>query len=586
MKISMESFGLQPDREQDATLAVFEALQACKGVPGAELLFPPGRYHFRPELAVERHLYITNHDQGGTRKIAFDLRGFSGLTIDGQGSEFWFHGSIIPFAIDRSERVELKRFAIDWQRPMFDQGTVVGAGPDSFDVRLREGTPYEAADGKLYFEYGGRILPVWGLHDIDPVTMAHAYQSGDRISWSSFEKLRIDEIGAGLLRVSGRPRHIPKIGNRIGMRFGRRQHPAFFIRNSSGVRLERVAVYHAPGMALVAQRSADIHLREFDVRLRPGSDRVFSATADATHFTNCRGSIVMEHCLFENQLDDPCNVHGIYAQVAERAADDALLVRLMEPMTKGVEIAGPGDRLRLVRRDSLLAYGEAVAAGAFRLNADYQLIRFRERLPEQLRAGDVVENATWNPDLTVRHCTARANRARGFLVTTPGRVLLEHNTISAPGAAVKISGDASSWYESGAVNDVTIRHNRFLSSNYCCPDWGKAVIDIDPEIADPEAHGECYHRNIRIESNVFETFDIGLVYGRSVDGFTFRDNRIVRTGDYPMHRYMRHAIQLNAVRNVDISDNEAPEDGDSILLGSRAYSFSEGVRLPGGIDAG
>ncbi|MEF3302752.1 alpha-1,3-galactosidase-related protein [Paenibacillus sp. GYB003] len=584
MIIDMESRGLKGDREQDATLAVFEALRDCRDRPGAKLVFPQGRYHFRPELAVERHLYITNHDQGGTRKIAFPLTGHSGLTIDGQGSEFVFHGSIIPFAIDRCEGIELKRFSIDWERPMFDQGTVVEKGEDSFDVRLREGTAYEVKDGKLYFAYDGGWLPVWGLHDIDPATMAHAYQSGDRISWSSFKKLRIDEIGRGLVRVSGHPRHVPAVGNRIGMRFGRREHPGFFLQNSSDIRIEQVAVHHAPGMALVAQRCADIRLREFDVRLKPGSDRVFTATADATHFTNCRGSITMERCLFENQLDDPCNVHGIYSRIERRPADDALLVKLMEPMTKGVAIAEPGDRLNVVASDSLLAYGSATVAGAERINADYQLIRFRERLPEQLRIGDVVENATWNPDLTVRHCTVRANRARGFLITTPGKVLLEHNTISAPGSAVKISGDASSWFESGAVRDVTIRDNLFLSSNYCCPDWGKAVIDIDPEIADPEAYGECYHRNIRIENNRFETFDIGLVYGHSVDGFAFRGNRIVRTRDYPMHGYMKHAIQMKAVRNADVSGNEAPPEYDSVLLGGTVYSLAEGVRLDGAGD--
>jgi hypothetical protein len=578
MRIGMESYGLKQGGEQDATLAVIEALLACRTAEGPKtLVFPKGRYHFRPEMAVERHLYMTNHDQGGTRRIAFHLCGHTDLTIDGQGSEFIFHGSIIPFLLDHAERIVLKRFAIDWERPMFEQGTVADTGEGTFDIRLREGTSYDAADGKLFFEYGGSKLPVWGLHDLDPVTMAHAYQSGDRLSWSSFKKLRIEEIGPGLVRVSGKLRHMPLAGNVIGMRFGRRENPGIFVKNSSDIRVEKVAIYHAPGMGLVAQRSTDIVLREFDVKPRPGSGRPFSATADATHFTNCRGSIMMEHCLFENQLDDPCNVHGIYAQISERLTDRTIVVKLCEPMTKGVEMAVAGDLMRTVRGDSLLAYGEAVVESADVLNSDYQLIRFRGSLPKELKVGDVVENATWNPDLTVRHCTARANRARGFLITTPGKVLLEHNTISAPGAAVKISGDASSWFESGAVNDVTIRDNLFLASNYCCPDWGRAVIDIDPEIERPEAYGGCYHRNIRIEHNEFRTFDIGLVYGHSVDGFTFRNNRITRTDDYPMHRHMKHSIRLIAARNVEISGNEAPEEYSPVLLGNVERKLSREV---------
>jgi hypothetical protein len=572
MMIDMESFGLKNGGEQEATLAVFEALRACKsaGEP-VQLVFPKGRFHFRPEHATEKQLYITNHDQGGTRRIAFHLNGHSNLTIDGQHSEFIFHDSIIPFAMDRASRITCRRFTIDWGRPMFDQGIVADASDRFFDISLREGIAYEVCDGKLYFEYDGRMQPVWGLHEIDPKTMCHAYQSGDRLSWSSFKKLRIDKIKPGLVRVSGHLRHIPKIGNWIGMRFGRRENPGFFLKNSSDIQIEDVAVYHAPGMGLVAQRSENISLQRFDVRLKPGTDRVFSATADAVHFTNCRGLIKLEHCLFENQLDDPCNVHGIYAKVEQALSERTVVVKLMEKMTKGIEMAVAGDWMQAIDPESLLACGHAAEVeSADLINSDYQVIRFKERLPEGLEAGRFLENRTWNPDLTVRHCTVRANRARGFLITTPGYVVLEHNTISAPGAAVKISGDANSWYESGAVKDVTIRNNRFLASNYCCPDWGKAVIDIDPEIRHPELY-ECYHSNIRIENNVFETFDLGIVSGHSVDGFTFRNNRIIRTDDYPAHGYMKHSIELKAVRNVDIAGNEAPEEYRSILLGTEIH---------------
>ncbi|CAG7650581.1 right-handed parallel beta-helix repeat-containing protein [Paenibacillus allorhizosphaerae] len=574
MNIDLNDFGLTAGREHDATLAVYRALKHCKEVERPTLVFPAGTYQFHPEKAVEGYYHITNHDQGGTRKIAFPLIGPEGLTIDGQGSEFIFHGRIIPFVLEHARNITLRNFSVDWERPMFEQGTVAETGEQSFVIRLREEAKYKVDAGRLYFTFGGREEPVWGLHDIDPNTMAHAYQSGDRISWSSFKKLRMEEIGPGLIRVAGGPRHMPKAGNIIVMRIGRREHPGLFLKDSANVQIDNVTVHHAPGMGLVAQRCTDIRLHRFDVRLKPGSGRAVTATADATHFTNCKGAIVLEDCLFENQLDDPLNVHGIYAKIAERLSDRSILVQLIHGMQKGVVIAEPHDEMNFIRSDSLTSYSSAEVVSADRLNADFTAITFDRPLPETMRIGDAVENKTWNADLTVRGCTVRANRARGFLITTPGKVLLEHNTISAPGAGIKISGDANLWYESGAVGDVTIRHNRFLACNYCFPDWGRAVIDIDPEIAEPEAYAESYHRNIRIEHNVFETFDIGIVYGHSVNGFVFRDNVIRRTSDYPMHKGMPFTIQLKAVKNSCISGNECPEDARTAFIGTEKVDIS------------
>ncbi|PYI56322.1 right-handed parallel beta-helix repeat-containing protein [Paenibacillus flagellatus] len=564
MIISVEHFGAVPDSRDDATLAVYRAIRHCGKVERPTLVFPKGTYHFRADRAYEKQLFITNHDQKGLLRIAFPLIDMEHLTIDGQGSEFVFHGSLIPFVIENGRHVTLKRFSIDWERPMFEQGEFVRAAPDSFDVRLFN-PDYELRDNRLTVEYDGRREAIWGLHEIDPATGAHAYGSGDRLSWSEYKKFRLEEVERGVIRFSGSLRHVPKPGNGAVMRLGRREHPGIFIKGGADIRIEQVDVHHAPGMGLVAQRCADIRLREFNVMRKPGSDRWVTATADATHFTYCRGTIEMERCLFENQLDDPANVHGIYVKIAERLSDDTLLVRLMHDMQVGVEIAEPDDRIRFVDPDSLLPYADARVTSAEALNARYVVVGFDRPLPERVRAGDVIENVSWSPDFIVRHCTIRANRARGFLITTPGKVLLEHNVVSAPGAGIKISGDANSWYESGAVRDVVIRHNTFLDCNYCYPDWGKAVIDIDPEIEEPERHPDYYHRNIRIEHNEFVTFDASLVSGHSVDGFVFKHNRVRRSGSYPRNAERLHAIELAACGSADISDNTS-EDGELLAL--------------------
>ncbi|MDR6882502.1 right-handed parallel beta-helix repeat-containing protein [Bacillus sp. 3255] len=566
MILNVEKFGAKPEQGFDNTWAVRNALEYCKESGASTLVFPTGSYHFWPDKAVERQLFISNHDQEGLRRIVFHLTDRSGFTIDGQGSEFIFHGPVIPFVIDNCRHVTIQNLVIDWEEPMFTQGTVSRTHSDSFDIQLPEGSVYRVENNAVWFEFGGKPEKVWGLNEFDMKTKAPAYQSGDRLSWGSYRKVRIEESSPGTITYSGDNIKPPQVGNILVMRFGRRENPAFFINGGENMNLESVNVHHAPGMGLIAQWCTNIRLYKFNVMLRPGSDRMVTATADATHFVYCRGQVEIEHCLFENQLDDPCNVHGIYARIIEKLGDDRLMVELAHGMAKGIKIAEPGDQVEFVRRDSLLAYAASTVKDVNVLNKDYVVLTFDQQLPEDVQLLDAAGNTLWYPDLTVMHCTVRANRARGFLITTSGNVLLEHNKISTPGAGIKISGDANYWFESGAVRQVMIRNNEFTDCNYCCPDWGSALIDIDPEIERPEAFEECYHRNITIENNRFVTFDVGIVNGHSVDGIKFVNNVIEKSESYPPHHFMKYPIQLKACTNVTISDNQWPGGAQTVVL--------------------
>ncbi len=78
------------------------------------------------------------------------------------------------------------------------------------------------------------------------------------------------------------------------------------------------------------------------------------------------------------------------------------------------------------------------------------------------------------------------------------------------------TADASGWYESGPVRDLTIRRNTFHR-----PAPGHASILINPEntVLDGPVH-----ENIRIEDN---TFDGGLlVEAKSVRNLAIRNNHV------------------------------------------------------------
>lgn len=61
-------------------------------------------------------------------------------------------------------------------------------------------------------------------------------------------------------------------------------------------------------------------------------------------------------------------------------------------------------------------------------------------------------------------------------------------------AAILVEDDASGWYESGVVRNMTISRNTFIQC-------GEAVIHIVPHAPRPEGD---VHRNITITGNTFD----------------------------------------------------------------------------------
>ncbi len=149
---------------------------------------------------------------------------------------------------------------------------------------------------------------------------------------------------------------------------------------------------------------------------------------------------------------------------------------------------------------------------------------FLSEFPQKISIGCMVDNISRYPDFTATGCCCRNNRARGFLISTCGKVRIERNYFQVGGAAVKISGDTHTWFESGPVTDVLIVRNTF--DNCLIGPWGRAIIDIDPEIQAIDPNGLCYHQNITIEGNCFISFQERMVYAFSVDGLMFRNNRV------------------------------------------------------------
>lgn len=546
--VSISDFGGRPNDGSDTTPAVRAALEQCRKTQAEKLVFGPGRYDFWPDRAEEKYLFITNNDEG-LRRIAFPLIGAADLDIDGGGASFVFHGGILPFVLDHSKNITLEKFSIDWARSFHSEVKVLAVHDDGIDVSIAPQFPYKIERGSLTFlDENKKPLSLDDILEFNPAKRETAFLVFDQ---AAAPILRASQSAPGQVRIEEKLKATP--GNILVITQAHRLYPAITLSDATDTHIADVNLYHAGGMGVVAQRSRDITLERVRVTPPPGGGRICSLTADATHFANCAGKIVMDHCLFENQMDDATNIHGIYSKITHKLSPTELEVRLIHPQQWGFDYITAGVHLELVHSDSLVTIGEATVKSAQRINKEITLVTLDSALPEELREGDVVASDDAYPDVTISHCDIGRNRARGILLGSRGKIVIEDNVFHTPGAAILLEGDGRYWFEQAGVRDLTIRHNRFENCNYGV--WGNATIQVGAGIAQQCRSISRYNRNVVIEENVFRVFDPRLLNVYSMDGLTFRKNQIERSTDYPAQHADAKPFEIVDSDHVSIDDN-------------------------------
>lgn len=560
-EIRITDFGGQPDSRRNAVPAVRRALESARKLDHPVLVFPRGRYDFWPQGAVEKDYFESNTTDNNPKRLAIFIEGFGGVTLDGDGSTFVFHDRIQPFTVEHSTNVILRNVAIDWDIPLSAEAVVEAVREDAIDLRIDDRQfPYVIEKDKLVFVGEGWKSRWWGTMEFDGANLRVVPGTGDHgCLGSGWEKYRAEELEKGRVRLHHRFGRLPAPGNVLVLRHNERDHAGLFIVDSKDVTVENVQLHHSAGLGLLAQYTENLTLRNYSAVPSPRR-KVLSGHDDGVQVSNCRGLVRIENCRFHGLMDDPINVHGTSVRIIARPAPDRLRCKFMHDQSTGMTWGRTGDRIGFIENETMRTLGQGTCAGYQAIDRDTFEVGLAGPPPEGLEVGDALENLTWSPELEVRGCFFASNRARGLLVSTPGRVLIEENRFESSGAAILIAGDANQWYESGAVTEVMIRRNVFeapcLTSMY---QFCEGIISIEPEIPKPAA-AHPFHRNIRIEENQFHPFDYPVLYAKSVDGLTFVNNRLTRSHDFAPFHGRKATVTLEFCRQVRIEGNRFEGD--------------------------
>ena len=555
--VNVADFGLRPNSKENAVPVVIRALERCKKHERSVLQFTKGRYDFYYTLGHTREYFESNTTNDAPKSLAILIEKCKELTLEGNGAEFIFHGPIQPITVDNSENIKIQNVNIDWDIPLTAQAMVLAATPKNIDLEIdTKQFPYEVADGKLLFtgenwkaEPSGYMEYVADKHLIAPQTGDEGCIRGDR------NKRSFEELKPGTVRMNGEFTRTPAVGNYLIIRHSKRDHAGIFIQESQNVKLENVNVYHCAGLGVLAQFTRNLDYK--NVRFMPNAakNRYLSGHDDGFQVSNCAGQVNINHCEFGGLMDDPINVHGTSVKIIEKLSELKLKCRFMHEQSTGMTWAHVNDTIGFLENESMATVSKGVLSGFEKLNRDEFTVEFKSAVPSELVAGDALENLSWSPSVIISGCKFHSCRARGLLVSTPGKVVIDKNEFESSGSAILIAGDANGWYESGAVNDVTIINNIFwdacMTSMY---QFCEGIISIYPIIpkVDPQ---KPYHRNITIASNTFHAFDYPVLYALSVDGIRFTKNRIVRSHEFKPFHARKHCLTFEACKNAEVSGN-------------------------------
>lgn len=460
---------------------------------GGTIIIPPGTWRF-----------------ARTDGVAIPVAGRANVTIASPGATLLFRGTTRPFAFTDCSAPMLRGLTFDWERPPFSQGEVVAVAPDqmSVDVRIDPAFPVDGSE------------TVRALQTMQPGTALIARGGIDNYGAVA----GVSQPAAQTLRLRLRYRLSLHAGDIVILRHQVYAASLVSFRHCRDITVENVTMHAGPGMGVVCGQCDTATIRHLTVAPPPGSPRLMSLTADATHFADCRGDIVVDDCLMTAMGDDCVNVHSRFYEIA--AVPDRRTVRIAAPANTGFgpSPASPrGDRFDFTTPRYEPAGDASVVAEE--VQAGQAVLHFDRDLPAALGPGDLVLDAEALTRTRITGCRFPGNRARGVLAHSHA-VIERCSFAGQSGPAVLLSVEPH-FSEGPLVQDVTIRDNDIRDVSRV-GNGGAVTIEalVKGDGNRPAPDDRPVQRDITIERNRFAGLHGPALAASSVRRLTIRANRI------------------------------------------------------------
>ncbi len=473
-------------------------------------------YHVRQDDSFELNGYYCSNtakkheNPTGLRRTAIYLKDKKNITIDGNGASIIVHGKMTPLLFDKSENITVKNLTIDYACPTMAEFTIVSNDDGVCVIKINPECLFRIAGKNLIWQGEPDIngKPYWEDSYIgnrrhmklyDPETQQCSDFSRDDLAFK-----KIEQLDAYTLRVHLKNKSVRfPAGCIIQTRNIVRNQTGSLFQRCKNILFEDMRIKFMHGLGMVSQFCENVTYRNCD--LTPKEGRTIASTADFFQFSGCKGNIVIENCKAHGAQDDYINVHGTHLRIVKkRKKENSIVVRFMHDESWGFQAFDAGDKLEFIKWDTLIPYADAKVIRYQRLNDTDIKLYLDRALPDLKIKKDVVENATWTPNLYVRNCDFGPTAGRGVLCTTRGEVIIENNNFHKLwGPALLLEDDCNFWFESGYTKEIIFRNNRVTCCDYAVTWESAPIIRYTPKVMD-ESSKAFVHGKLTLTGNIFE----------------------------------------------------------------------------------
>jgi hypothetical protein len=520
-------YGAIPDGMIDAGPGIRAAIAAATASGDySEVLLEPGQYRIRSLKDGRFHITLN-----GAKN--FTLRGVPGAT------QLIFTNPGNPaFGLFGCNNTFLKDIIIDYDPVPFTQGTIVAidqAG-GTFDLDIDAGYPVLS---EPYFTAGamGEIInrskkrlkpgtPDYAIVDSWMLKSGRVWQM--KFNSSTLDRLNYMAVGDAYVHLARLP------GGTIEMS------------SCTGGGLDNVIEYASPGLSLLlAGNETATTLNRFQVRFKPGSNRLIASNGDGVHCQQNRQGPKLDGCYFEGLCDDGVNIYCRPNIVQEVRSPTLIIVNQYTSIRAG-------DRIQIfdlvngaVRAELNVASVQAEGSNyAITLSAPVNGVRAASPADHVFNlsacgAGFIVKNSTFS------------NHRRFGLNIRGINGLIEGNTFDHTGGFGVSASNEPGWPEGPIPRDLTFRGNTFLggADSLGYGDENSAALKVYAYKNSGFTNDRVAQR-ITIENNVFINPPKACIFLGSVQNAQIRNNKTNSANPF--------VRQLNCAEVVEKNNTVAP----------------------------
>lgn len=446
----------------------------------------------------------------GTRFSALYLDSKKNITVDGNGATLLVHGKMTPLLLNNCENIVIKNLIIDYACPTMAEFKVISNENGTCVIEINKDCLYRTEDNNLIWQGENDLngVPYWEdsyignrrhIKLIDPETeIPRDFRRAD-LDFESIEDLGDNKLKIVLVKKDA---DFP-VGATFQTRNIVRDQTGSFFQRCKNLRFENLRVKFMHGLGMVSQFCENVSY--INCNLTPADNRTITSTADFFQFSGCKGNLIIENCRAQGAHDDYINVHGTHLRIIEADYNNnSIVVRFMHDESWGFQAFEIGDELEFIKWNNLQPYAQTKVITYKKLNDTDIFLKLDRALPEIELGKDVVENATWTPNLYVRSCDFGTTSGRGILCTTRGEVIIENNRFyKLQGPALLMEDDCNFWFESGYSKEVVFRNNQVISCDHGKTYTGAPAIRYTPKIMDEGFEG-FVHGKLVLENNIFK----------------------------------------------------------------------------------